>query len=150
MTLLRGGLLVAGLGMGALHWVWPTSVPPRGAAKVTAEEPALAQANVEVNGDSLQEVQRLRAELRKKDELLATLAARAQTADTPAPVIVEPPAKPLDPRDHAADVLDERMMSTIRRQFNPSLDSLLSRSHGSPSPADLLGTGARHAEAFCQ
>jgi hypothetical protein len=66
----------------------------------------------EASPGTSEEVQRLRAALRQKDEQLRLLTAQAKVAEnTPGQVVAEPPMPEVDPMAKAADLLDERMLT---------------------------------------
>jgi len=108
-----GGLGLVGGVIGAIWGITSTSAPERGRRPETARRPLeLADSTEGASSGSLEEVQRLRAELRQKDAQLRVLAALPRSAENaPAqPAIAAPQMPDVDPAASAADLLDERML----------------------------------------
>jgi hypothetical protein len=107
-----GGLAVVGAIIGATQWKRSASAPERSRhAKTGVELTDVAGSSDEVSSGTSEEVQRLRAELRQKNEQIRLLAALPRAAEnTPSPVVAEPTAPDTDPAAKAADLLDERML----------------------------------------
>ncbi len=108
-----GGLLVAGNVVGAVQWLRSSSARQQShQAETTRSMPELADSTDEASSGDSKELQRLRAELRRKDAMLGALAAAPRAAEAPpAQVSATPPAPDLDPAAHTAEMLDERMFT---------------------------------------
>ena len=117
LTVKRGhfvwvGLAAVGTVIGAVLWISSTSAPKRGRRAETASgTPELVSSTDEASTEALEEVQRLRAALKQKDEQLRLLTAQPRVAENaPNQVVAEPPVPEVDPAAKAADLLDERML----------------------------------------
>jgi len=106
------GLAAAGAVIGAALWMSSTSTrKPNRHPETARGTPELVLSSDEASPGTLEEVQRLRAALRQKDEQLRLLAAQPKVAENaPSQVVAEPPMPELDPIAKAADLLDERML----------------------------------------
>lgn len=104
-------LAVVGTVVGAVLWIGSTSAAKRSRRAQTASgtpEPVLS--TNEANPEVLEEVQQLRAALRRKDEQLRLLSAQPKLAESaPSQVVTEPSMPEVDPASKAANLLDERM-----------------------------------------
>jgi hypothetical protein len=105
--LLLGGMVVVVVA-GAVYYLGTSSARRHADTQTGTQDPA--HPNAEPNAVASEEVQRLRAEVRKRDEMLASLLAQTRAAkDASAPVVAAPQTPPSHPGDRAVDVLDERM-----------------------------------------
>jgi hypothetical protein len=106
------GLVITGGFVGSAYWARGSTLPNRvRQADSSRRGPELDYPNRESSSGSSEEVQRLRAELRKKDALLdALVSAQKAAADRPAPSMPVAQPEPLDPVARAIDTLDERML----------------------------------------
>jgi hypothetical protein len=105
------GLAIAG-GFGAsLSWARRSSSPEQMPVRSARLAPELDRSKQGSSSGSAEEVLRLRAELRRKDALLAALASeRNATAEKPMTSPSPPEPDSPDPVARAIDILDERMM----------------------------------------
>jgi len=106
------GLAVVSAVIGAVLWINSTSTPKRSRhTETTSGTAELVLATEEASPGTSEEVQRLRAALKQKDEQLRLLTAQSKvTESTPSQVVAEPPMPEVDPAGKAADILDERML----------------------------------------
>jgi hypothetical protein len=104
LSRLLGGLAAAGVIAGVFLWVRPSSEKHAAAdsAPVHATEPGAGAS---------EEVQRLRAELRKRDQLVASLLAASRgSAAASSTEAHAPKPQPVNREDRAAEILDDRMV----------------------------------------
>jgi len=141
------GLVSTGGVIGSVFWARSFSLPHRvGHPRSKAEAPELDDRRRESSSGTSEEVRRLRAELRKKDALLAAvLSAQKGAVDTPVPSVPIPPPENSDPVARAIDTLDERMLTGPR---DPRRVSELERELKAVVDSSALGD-ARVASLYC-
>jgi len=106
------GLAAVGTVVGAVLWITSTSALERSRrAQTVSGTPELVSSTDEASPEALEEVRRLRAALRQKDEQLRLLTAQPKIAENAlSQVVAEPPIPDVDPAAKAVDLLDERML----------------------------------------
>lgn len=106
------GLVILGGFVGSVYWVRQSPLSARVRYAVSnAGAPELDPQRVASSSGTSEEIQSLRAELRRKDALLLALAsAQKVAADKPTQAVSVPPVDNLDPVARAVDILDERML----------------------------------------
>jgi len=87
------GLAAVGTAIGAALWISSTFAPqPSRRAETASGTPEPAFSTDQASPETLEEVQRLRAKLRQKDEQLRLLSAQPKVAENvPSQVVAEPP-----------------------------------------------------------